>query len=99
VDSFFLAAAAVIVATTAIGLLRVLSGPTKADRMMASQLLGTGGVAALLLAETRGARGAVDVALVLALLAAFSGIAFVKAAAVAQRGDAPVKESGDETDD
>ncbi|MEK8122363.1 hypothetical protein WOB59_04525 [Methylocystis sp. IM4] len=52
-DSFFLAAAAVIVATTAIGLLRVLSGPTKADRMMASQLLGTGGVAALLLAETR----------------------------------------------
>ena len=84
--NFFLGAAAIIVATTAIGLFRVLSGPTKADRLMASQLLGSGGVAALLLAETRGARGAVDVALVLALLAAFSGIAFVKAAIIARRG-------------
>ncbi len=78
-DDFFLAAAALIVATTAVGLFRVLGGPTDADRLMAAQLLGTGGVAALLLAEARGAAGAIDVALVLALLAAFAGIAFVKA--------------------
>lgn len=98
-DNFLLGAAAVIVATTAIGLFRVLIGPTKADRIMASQLLGTGGVAALLLAETRGARGAVDVALVLALLAAFSAIAFVKASVVAKRGDGAMKESADEARD
>jgi multicomponent Na+:H+ antiporter subunit F len=96
--NFFLGAAAIIVATTAIGLFRVLSGPTKADRLMASQLLGSGGVAALLLAETRGTRGAVDVALVLALLAAFSGIAFVKAAIIARRGDDAAKGFADDAD-
>jgi multicomponent Na+:H+ antiporter subunit F len=84
---FFLAAAALIVATTAIGLFRILRGPARADRLMATQLLGSGGVSALLLAEVRGARGAVDVALVLALLAAFSGIAFVKAVTIAQKGN------------
>ncbi|GLI95061.1 monovalent cation/H+ antiporter complex subunit F [Methylocystis echinoides] len=93
-DEFFLAAAALIVATTAIGLFRVLSGPSDADRLMASQLLGTGGVAALLLAEARGAGGAVDVALVLALLAAFGGVAFVKAAGGARDGG-DLQESGD----
>lgn len=76
---FFFIAAAIIVLIVAVGLFRVLRGPSDADRMMAAQLLGTGGVAALLLAEVRGARGAVDVALVLALLAAFSGVAFVTA--------------------
>jgi multicomponent Na+:H+ antiporter subunit F len=75
---FLLGAAALIVVLTAVGLFRVLRGPSDADRMMAVQLLGTGGVAALLLAEARGTRGAVDVALTLALLAAFAGIAFVK---------------------
>lgn len=84
---FFFIAAALIVAITAVGLLRVLRGPNDADRMMAAQLLGTGGVAALLLAEVRGARGAVDVALVLALLAAFSGVAFVNASSGAHSGD------------
>jgi multicomponent Na+:H+ antiporter subunit F len=97
-DEFFLAAAALIVATTAVGLFRILSGPTDADRLMSAQLLGTGGVAALLLAEARGSAGAVDVALVLALLAAFAGIAFVKAV----DGAAPasdLQESNDDADD
>jgi multicomponent Na+:H+ antiporter subunit F len=85
---FFFSAAALIVAITAVGLFRVLRGPRDADRMMAAQLLGTGGVAALLLAEARGARGAVDVALVLALLAAFSGVAFVNAAPGGKHEDA-----------
>ncbi|PPD44043.1 MAG: multiple resistance and pH regulation protein F [Methylocystis sp.] len=83
---FFLVAAALVVAITAVGLFRVLRGPENADRMMAAQLLGTGGVAALLLAEVRGMRGAVDVALVLALLASFSGVAFVNASSGASCG-------------
>ncbi len=85
---FFFFAAALIVAITAVGLFRLLRGPRDVDRMMAAQLLGTGGVAALLLAEARGVRGAVDVALVLALLAAFSGVAFVNAPFGAHRPDA-----------
>jgi multicomponent Na+:H+ antiporter subunit F len=46
---------------------------------MAAQLLGTGGIAALLLlAQAISMPGAVDVALILALLAAFVSVAFVK---------------------
>jgi multicomponent Na+:H+ antiporter subunit F len=84
---FFFIAGALIVAITAVGLFRVLRGPDDADRVMAAQLLGTGGVAALLLAEVRGTRGAVDVALVLAFLAAFSGVAFVNASLGEGSGD------------
>ena len=52
--------------------------------MMAAQLLGTGGVGALLLfGAATGASAAVDVALILALLAAFASIGFVKAATAA----------------
>jgi multicomponent Na+:H+ antiporter subunit F len=79
---FLFAAAAVVLATVAVGLVRILRGPTAADRIMAAQLLGTGGVAVLsLLAQAVPMPGVVDVALVLALLAAFVAIAFVKAAA------------------
>jgi multicomponent Na+:H+ antiporter subunit F len=78
---FLLAASALVLAMTALGLARVLRGPTDADRMMAAQLLGTGGVGALLLfGAATGASAAVDVALTLALLAAFASIGFVKAA-------------------
>lgn len=84
---FFFFAAALVVAIAAVGLFRVLRGPSDADRMMAAQLLGTSGVAALLLAEVRGTRGAVDVALVLAILAAFSGVAFVNASSGARCDD------------
>lgn len=96
---FFLIAAALIVAITAVGLFRVLRGPDDADRMMAAQLLGTGGVAALLLAEVRGTRGAVDVALVLALLASFSGVAFVNASFGATRSDNSSEGAGDDAGD
>ena len=55
---------------------------------MAAQLLGTGGIAALLLvAAATGVRGAEDVALGLALLAAFASVAFVNSAAP-ERGSA-----------
>jgi len=77
---FLLATAAFVVITVAIGLLRILRGPGDADRIMAVQLLGTGGIAALLLAgAASGEPARNDVALALALLAAFTSIAFTKA--------------------
>ena len=79
---FLLAAAGFVMATVALALVRILRGPAAAERIMAAQLLGTGGIAALLLlAEATGVPAAVDVALVLALLAAFVSVAFVKGAA------------------
>jgi multicomponent Na+:H+ antiporter subunit F len=78
---FLLAAAGFVLAMVALGLVRILRGPGDADRIMAAQLLGTGGIAALLLlAEAMNERAAVDVALILALLAAFVSVAFVKSA-------------------
>ena len=75
---FLLAAAAFVLGTVALGLVRLLRGPTDADRMMAAQLLGTGGVAALLLLGVASGVGAVaEVGLLLALLAAFASVAFV----------------------
>ena len=77
---FFLGASAFILAMVALGLVRILRGPGDADRMMAAQLLGTGGIAAVLLLGTATGEGAtLDVALTLALLAAFASYAFVKA--------------------
>ena len=79
-SGFLVGAAAFVVAMVALGLVRVLRGPTDADRMMAVALLGTGGIGALLLGGTAsGDAAAIDVALMLALLAAFGAIAFVKA--------------------
>jgi len=77
---FLLGASAFILAMVALGMVRILRGPADADRMMAAQLLGTGGIAAVLLLGTAAGEGAaIDVALTLALLAAFASYAFVKA--------------------
>ena len=76
---FLLAASGFVLATVALGLVRILRGPSDADRMMAAQLLGTGGVGALLLLGAgRGEPGAVDVALTIALLSAFAAVAFFR---------------------
>lgn len=76
---FLTAAVGFILAMLALGLVSILRGPGDADRMMAAQLIGTGGIAALLLVGTvTGVPAAVDVALILALLATFASIAFVK---------------------
>jgi multicomponent Na+:H+ antiporter subunit F len=65
----------------ALGLFRIFCGPTDVDRMMAVQLLGTGGVAVLLLLAVGAEIPAiVDVALMLALLAAFVAVTFVTTA-------------------
>ncbi|MEE4147075.1 MAG: monovalent cation/H+ antiporter complex subunit F [Halieaceae bacterium] len=78
---FLLAAAGFVLLMVALGLVRILRGPGDADRMMAAQLLGTGGIAVLLmLGAATGVAAMVDVALTLALLAAFSSIAYVRAA-------------------
>ena len=84
-SDFLLATAGVILFTVAVGLVRILGGPRDADRVMAAQLIGTGGIASLLLiAAATGARGVEDVALGLAILAAFASAAFVNSAAPAE---------------
>jgi multicomponent Na+:H+ antiporter subunit F len=76
---FMLAAAGMILLSVAVGLVRVLHGPTPADRMMSAQLMGTGGIAGmLLLAYASQVAAVVDVALVLAVVSGFAGIAFAR---------------------
>jgi multicomponent Na+:H+ antiporter subunit F len=68
---FLGAAALLLMATLLLGLVRVFRGPSSGDRMMAAQLMGTTGVGLLLLLQpVLGIPALVDVALVLALLAA-----------------------------
>lgn len=66
---------------------RIWRGPAPADRMMAAQLVGTGGVGTVLLLAAATDWQMLDVALVLALLAAFAAIAFVKAQSDDGSGD------------
>ena len=62
--------------------------------MMAAQLLGTGGVAILLLvAAATETPPILDVALLLALFAAFAAVAFVRSASV-QNNEVPETTSG-----
>jgi multicomponent Na+:H+ antiporter subunit F len=82
------ASALVILGNIAASLIRVLKGPTRADRMMGAQLIGTGGVAILvLLSMVHQQPGVLDVALLLALLAAFAAVAFVKSLSSHGAGD------------
>ena len=77
-NELLLAASGLILLAVALGLARVLRGPSEVERLMALQLLGTGGIAALLVvAYATNVPGVDDVALGLALLAAFAAIAFV----------------------
>lgn len=81
INAYLLGTAIFILATVAVGLARILRGPADADRMMAAQLLGTGGVAALLVVGVViGEDAVVNVALTIALLAAFASVTFYKAA-------------------
>jgi multicomponent Na+:H+ antiporter subunit F len=93
--SFLFASAGFVLVTVAVGLVRILRGPTEADRMMAAQLLGTGGGAVLLLAvaATR-ITAIVDVALMLALLASFASVAFVRKSADAVPSNAEATDRG-----
>lgn len=84
---FLLTCAVVVLFTVGLSLARLLRGSGHVDRMMAGELLGTGGVAALLLfgVATQTA-GVIDLALLLALLAAFAAVAYVASAPPASDG-------------
>jgi multicomponent Na+:H+ antiporter subunit F len=83
-SSFMIWAALVVLAIVALGLVRVLLGPAEVDRMMSAQLVGTGGIAVLLLlAVATDTPSLLDVALSIALLSGFASISFVMAAAPA----------------
>lgn len=70
---------ALLLVTIAAGMLRALRGPSLEDRLMAGMLLGTGGVAFLmLLSLALDAPALLDVALLLALLAAVVAAALTR---------------------
>jgi multicomponent Na+:H+ antiporter subunit F len=84
-DNFLLSAAGFVLGMVGLGLFGILRRARAADRLMAAQLLGTGGVAVLLLLSiATQAPSIVDVALLLALLAAFATVAFVRSASTLQ---------------
>ena len=90
-----MAAASLALLSVAAGLWRVWRGPTAADRMMAAQLVGTGGVGVVMLLAAAGQRWVMlDAALVLALLAAFAAVAFVKSRTPEGAGDPENEEEG-----
>ena len=83
-EMLYLGIALFLLLTLVAGLWRVLRGPTSADRMLAAQLFGTTAVACvLLLAQAFEYPPLRDVALIFALLAAVTAIAFVRRAWVA----------------
>jgi multicomponent Na+:H+ antiporter subunit F len=87
---FLMSAAGLILLSVAVGLVRVLHGPTSADRMMAAQLMGSGGIAGmLLLAYAAELEAVVDVALVLAVVSGFVGIAFTRGGKKTDEGRVP----------
>jgi multicomponent Na+:H+ antiporter subunit F len=82
ITSFLLMAAGFVLLMVALGLARILRGPEDADRILSVQLIGSGGVAVLLLlAVAVKFPPIVDVALMLGLLATFVSIAFLRDAA------------------
>jgi multicomponent Na+:H+ antiporter subunit F len=92
---FLLASSCFVLAMVAVGLVRILRGPGDADRMMAAQLLGTGSIAAVLLLGAATREGAAaDVALTLALLAAFASVAFFKNAPDASADETEAADRG-----
>jgi multicomponent Na+:H+ antiporter subunit F len=67
----------VLMLSLLLGLLRILRGPDAGDRMLAAQLIGTAGVGLLMLLSVLLDQPAlIDVALILALLAAVAAAAF-----------------------
>lgn len=73
--------AILLLLTLVAGMWRILRGPRSADRMLAAQLFGTTSVAILLLLAQAVDKPALrDVALVFALLAAVTAVAFVRRA-------------------
>ena len=73
-----------------VGMVRILRGPTAADRMLASEMFATSAVViVLLMAVFSGDLALIDVALVFALLAALAAVTFVSRAWSALAGGGP----------
>ena len=71
--------ALILLPAIAVGMFRILRGPTAADRMMTAQLFGTCGVAILLLLSVGMSNPVlIDIALVFALLAALANVTFIR---------------------
>jgi multicomponent Na+:H+ antiporter subunit F len=80
-NTLLLIVAVFLLANLLAALLRVMRGPTAADRLLVALLFGTTGVAILLLlSEVSDTPALVDTALVFALLAAITGAAFAQRA-------------------
>jgi multicomponent Na+:H+ antiporter subunit F len=94
-SSFLFGAAVFVLAMVALGLFVILQRPAEVDRTMAAQLLGTGGVAILLLLAVATETSPItDVALTLALFAAFAAVTFVRSASDLD-GEPPKTMSGE----
>ncbi|MFT6897573.1 MAG: multicomponent Na+:H+ antiporter subunit F [Paraglaciecola sp.] len=77
--TYLLALASLLLVCLLVGMVRVLRGPTVEDRMLTAQLFGTVGVAILvLLSFVSQSFSLLNVALILALLAPLSLLAFVQ---------------------
>lgn len=80
-NTLLLAVALFLLANLVLALIVAARGPTPADRMLMALLIGTTGTGILvLLAQAMPLPALVDVAVVLALLAAIGGIAFARRA-------------------
>jgi len=79
--------AIVLLASLGGALWRVWRGPLQTDRMMAAQLVGTGGVAVLIVLAALQDWTLLVVAFALALLAALAAVGFVKADSPDGAGD------------
>ena len=78
-QSLLLIVSVIVLLSVVAGFIRVILGPTPADRMSASLLFGTGGVAVLLLlSEAMHMSALKNVALVFVVLAAVTVVAFVR---------------------
>lgn len=77
-DNLLIAMAVFLMLNLLAGLARIFQGPTAADRLLAAQLLGTTGTAVLIVFAARQQTSSLlDAAIVFALLAAVTLVAFV----------------------
>ena len=77
--NFLFTATTFVLVMGALGLVRILRGPGDVERILSLQLIGSGGVAVLLLlAAATQTPSIMDVALLLALLATFVSVAFLR---------------------
>lgn len=75
----FMLAAVLLLATLGVALIRAVRGPGRVDRIMAAQLVGTGGVGvALVLGAARNDPSMLDAALIGTLLASVAVSAYVR---------------------